>query len=211
MYCEMAMQSYYHAHGYYNVVQRKGYSMLAANEHFAMNKEIISTVVFSAMTIESFFNDYASACLGDENFYEYFDKLSPESKFVLIAKFILKTDVDKGQGYYSYLKALIKKRNEYVHNKSKECNQVVAEKENESNMTECDMPIFDKKEIQKDMRHARDAIKGIQVIADYFDKHDSNVHATSRLFTPDMIRYVSNEEQRYKRFVFSELGIKVRM
>lgn len=212
MYCEMAMQSYYHAHKFYNVVQRHGYSYLAANEQFAMNKEIISTIIFSAMTIESFLNDYASACLGDTDFREYFDKLSPEGKLVLIAKFIFKTDIDKEQAYYSYFKTLIKQRNEYVHNKSNElCNQESGENKCDDNHIDCDIPTFDKSEIEMDIRKARDSIKGIKAIADYFDQYDSSVHAVSRLFTPEMIPYVSKDEQRYKKFVFSELGIKVKL
>ena len=107
-YCEMAMESYYNAKDLYLQIKKDNYVGERIHELVGMEKQVISAVVFSAMCIESFFNDYSAACLGDVEFYDNFDKLSTISKFQLIAQFILKKEIDKSKSYYSRLKLLIK-------------------------------------------------------------------------------------------------------
>ena len=96
------MRNYYWAKKSYDTLDKTDYEnyLYVLDE---IHKYTISTVVFSAMSIEAFFNNYAASCLGDEEFYDNFDKLSVISKFKLIAKFILKEDIDKTQSYYLYL------------------------------------------------------------------------------------------------------------
>ena len=74
MYCEIAMEAYFHATKYYQIIRENNYSAFSGYELSEMNKYIVKTVVFSAMSIESFLNDYAAACLGDSEFYSNFDK-----------------------------------------------------------------------------------------------------------------------------------------
>ena len=119
MYSEIAMESYFYASKCYQVIRDNNYSRACVYDETEMDKHIVKTVVFSAMSIESFLNDYAAACLGDSEFYENFDKLSAIGKFQLIAKFILKCKVEKDRDYYFYLKTLFRLRDSYVHNKSK--------------------------------------------------------------------------------------------
>lgn len=117
-YCELAMDHYYNALMLFEKIKEQKYHESTIWDFFALQDQIIVTTVFAGMSLESFFNDYASACLGDEEFYSNFDKLDVKSKFILIAKFILKAEVDKSKSYYSHLVSLIKKRNSFVHNKS---------------------------------------------------------------------------------------------
>ena len=63
--------------------------------HHTFFNHLIISVVFCAMAIEAFVNDYAASCMGDKLFYQNFDHLSVISKMQLIAKFILKTEFNK--------------------------------------------------------------------------------------------------------------------
>ena len=218
MYSEIAMESYFHATEYYRMIQNKNYTVCSAYELSEMNKYVVKTVVFSAMSIESFLNDYAAACLGDSEFYSNFDKLSTISKFQLIAKFILKSPVEKDKTYYFYLKTLFALRDSYIHNKSTsfdtkgyksleeylaDTQEVYKEELFEESWT------FDKNEINHNHRSATNALKAIKEIALYFDKNDARKIAMRRLFHPLGIQCGSEKEKEYKTMVFSELGIKV--
>lgn len=209
-YCEIAMEAYYKASKSAETLKLMGYTAIDTDEIYSdMNKNIIVAIVFSAMSLESFFNDYAAACLGDSEFYNNFDKLSEISKFELIAKFILKTSVNKEKSYYCHLKSLTKNRNSYVHNKSQGMNadSILAEYAvayNDNN----DKPIYDAKIINHDLKDALIALKAIRDIAMFFDKHDSSVHVLSRFFGVSRFSCESEYKSKYKDFVYSELGIK---
>lgn len=218
MYSEIAMEAYFHATKYYRVIRDKQYSAFAGYELSEFNKYIVQTVVFAAMSIESFLNDYAAACLGDSEFYSNFDKLSAVSKFQLIAKFILKSKVEKDKKYYFYLKTLFTLRDSYVHNKSTSFNTEgyatleeyldYAQEEYKEELSE-DAWCFNKDEIDTDYRGATNALNAIKEIALYFDKNDASQIAMRRFFNPFGLQAGSEKEKEYKSMVFSELGIKV--
>ena len=217
IYAEIAMQSYYNAHNLYEDIKKNNYNCNDFYQLSEMEKQVISTVVFSAMCIESFFNNYAASCLGDAEFYDNFDKLSTISKFQLIAKFILKMDIDKSKAYYSRLKQLIRCRDNYVQNKSKlskfqglsedeygkikEFREYIDEK-----LMECTLPKVD---IDNTFKEAYNALKAIYDIAFLFDLYDSNIQAVTRLFQPYGIVYGEVLERKFKTVVFKDLGIKV--
>lgn len=217
MYCEMAMESFYQASVNYKKIKINNFSYDSLIEYNSMNKNMVSTIIFSVMTIESFLNDYAAACLGDSDFYDNFDKLSIISKFQLIARFILKSEIDKSESYYFYLKELIRERDKLIHNKSKKYRfQGYTEEEykeiealhNQESMDET--PLLDKDNIQENFRCSLDALKAIHKICSYFDKLDSSAWATIRLFHPDGTVMGSDTEKMYKNYIFPLLGIKVR-
>ena len=214
VYCEMAMEAYYNAKKNCDFLAENGYSCENMEEYGSMNKAIIATVLFSAMAIEAFINDYAAACLGDSDFYDNFDRLSVFSKLELIARFILKTSVDKSKSYYSHLKKLFKERDAYVHSKSKQlsfCGYTLEEIEEIDRLRRLNPQKeyrFDEKEIKEDMQKAIVALKAIRDIADYFDAYDSNVHATIRMFQPGGETYGSEKEQQYKTAAFHMLGMR---
>ena len=216
-YCEIAMESYYNARSFYQQIKINNYSCDNLYQLSEMEKQVISTVVFSAMCIEAFFNNYAAACLGDTGFYDNFDRLSAISKFQLIAKFILKTDIDKSKSYYSRLKQLIKKRDSYVHNKSSisefqgfSKDEYEKLKNFEKITDEEYMELtFPKTEVDNTYKEALNALKTIYDIAVFFDSYDTNIYAVIRLFHPSGIVFGEVLERQFKTVVFKDLGIKV--
>ena len=181
----------------------------------AFYKEVISTVVFSAMAIEAFFNDYAAACLGDSEFYDNFDQLSTIGKFELIAKFILCAEVDKSKSYYSHLKKLIKSRNNYIHNKSTELTIPDISIEDaikaDSRLAQYlssdeDLPV-DQGELNDGLNEALDALKAIRDIAQFFDLYDTNICATARFFGL-YCGFDVNSTEEYRRYALKMLRIK---
>ena len=76
-------------------------------------------IVFSAMTLEAFINDYLAVCLSD-NFYSTFDKLTVIQKIETIYSIVWEDTFDKSSELYNRIQALLKQRNLFVHSKSKE-------------------------------------------------------------------------------------------
>ena len=215
-YCDIAMRAYYDAYLLHKKIKDRDYSGECSKDRRLLEEKILITIVFSAMSIEAFFNDYAAACLGDSEFYDNFDKMSVLSKFKLIAKFILKTDIDKSKSCYSYLKSLFSQRDFYVHCKSKKSsfNGYTKEEleENERLIEELGIvfeePRLDSDEIKKHLRDGLNALKAIKEITEYFDCYDNNVFAFGKLFFPLEAFYMKSDDNKYKQYVLSELGIK---
>ena len=195
-YADISMENYYEAKECLQQLQE--IDPLIRDYHPVerkLQRRVVTSVVFSAMCIESFLNDYAAACLGDKEFYDSFDMLSPEGKFTLICSFILKHKVDKSQLYYCRLKELIKARNEFVHNKSKEqfFEQSLAVPEDETDELEEKLLVeslikyaeHTYQECQKDVVMARNGIEAIKEIALLFDRLDPAAYAISRVFRPN--------------------------
>lgn len=214
-YCEMAIESFAIAKQSFTNLKQAGFSVEDYEYKDTMDKSIIATIIFSAMAIEAFVNDYAAACLGDSDFYDNFDKLSICSKLELIARFILKTEVDKSKAYYSLLRKLFKQRDYYVHGKSHrlEGNEsglakkvYVIEEIGPDNST---IAKFNAEDSRNDIRDAFDAIRAIKEIAVFFDKNDSSIHAVSKFF------YLSDYYDKTKKMAYIRenilfpLGIKV--
>lgn len=215
IYCEMAMEAYYHASKMVDEIKKKNYFAIeGAIEWDALGKDVIKTVVFSAMTIEAFFNNYAAACLGDSEFYGSFDQLSPISKFELIAKFILEAQIDKSKSYYSQLKKLIARRNLYIHNKSRAVTfgyatlEEALEVQRRVQQLMDQGPKIDKQRLKSELNEALDALKAVRDIARFFDQHDTNVYAIKQLFRLHSMNNADPYEQ-YKRFTHKALQIKM--
>lgn len=79
-------------------------------------------VVFSAMTLEAFVNDYLAVCLSDDFFYSNLDKLNIKQKIEVIYNIIWEIEFDKSEKLYNCIHNLIKERNEFVHSKSENFN-----------------------------------------------------------------------------------------
>ena len=158
-----------------------------------------------------FFNNYAAACLGDSEFYDNFDRLSELGKFQLISKFILKKDIDKSRSYYSNLKILVKYRDTFVHNKSRDasCYGTTLEKINASReyfdqqILKEGPPMLDKSEIKKDFEIARISIKALKDIADFFEEADYDCFASFFLLNKE--QYDSRNKMYFDE-VIKEFG-----
>ncbi len=77
-------------------------------------------IVFSAMTLEAFINDYLAVCLSDNFYYTTFDKLTVIQKIETIYSIVWEDTFDKSSELYNRIQALLKQRNLFVHSKSKE-------------------------------------------------------------------------------------------
>ncbi len=79
----------------------------------------IVAVVFSALALEAFINQYASEKLSKSYFDNYLDKADLTSKWIVIPRLILGQQIHTGSRGLNSLRWLVRKRNELVHYKSK--------------------------------------------------------------------------------------------
>ena len=85
-----------------------------------LDEAVLSTIVFSALTVEAYIYDYGARNLGDKFTKDYLDKLDVVSKWIVVPKLITGKQIPKDGQAYCLLKNLIKVRNNIVHNKSKD-------------------------------------------------------------------------------------------
>ena len=157
-----------------------------------LHGSLATCIVFSSMCLESFFNNYLAACLGDELYHDNFESLNEIQKLELICSFIFGSPLDKSQAIYCYLNETKKLRNDLVHNKSVSFNfkkhiadaPMTVKPLSMENPDEQLQEMFDRLlvEYTKDIKAAHKAIKLIGMIAYCFDENDPNVHAKSQLF-----------------------------
>ncbi len=216
-YSEIAMEALYKADGLYKKIQEENYSANSFEHMDEFEKQIVIAVVFSAMCIESFFNDYAATELGDDEFYDNFDKLSTISKFQLIAKFILKTKIDKSESYYGFLKVLIKNRDSYVHNKSKGVQMYMYSEEEAKEFFDAfienaseyvDEPHF-KSEIDSCFQQAVDAMKAVRDIAIFFTEKTKRYDSLSFLLRPTTLLMRDSQRIDIVKRVYELLDLKL--
>jgi len=86
----------------------------------------IVSVVFSAMTAESFINDYAIEHLSKSYLEKYLDKMDLSAKWIVIPKLVTGKSINPGSRPMELLKDLVALRNRLVHDKtrSKPINQI---------------------------------------------------------------------------------------
>jgi len=83
------------------------------------NEFCIQVIIFSALSIEAFINDYLFTYLG-KKYFETLDKLDVKNKVILGVQMITNQDFSKESKAYFYLHKLITRRNELVHGKTYE-------------------------------------------------------------------------------------------
>ena len=215
-YANIAMKAYCKAKKCYQIIKKADFRELDIQEEYEeMYDSIYITVIFSAMSIEAFLNDYIAACIGDKAFLDTYNKLSTIGKFDCCARFILKSKIDKSKSYYSYLKSLFSLRDELIHSKSKEMDLSGFDTSKEaaeawlemvsSGEIELEEPIYDEAKIKSDLMAARDSIKTLKAIAEYFDSYDSNIFAQGKLLGLAGVPYFYAKHQIE---IFEELHIK---
>ncbi|MBR2405652.1 MAG: hypothetical protein IKB04_01185 [Clostridia bacterium] len=216
MYCEMAMEAYHTIIEQYDIILRKNSWVDSQDDQDKLEKALVSCVVFSAMSIESYLNNYAAACLGDSEFYDNFDKLSVIGKLELISKFILHAPLDKSCETYRCLKALLKERNFFIHNKSSRSEYQGSTKEEieekNKHIEECALyeePEVDWIAIKEYLKEAENALKAVHGIATHFDKYDKSAYAEVHLFSPDHVYFLAPGQTNYRERAFKLLKIEV--
>ena len=83
----------------------------------SMNEAGAITIVFSAMCIEAYMNDYLAQAMGEETFYKHHERKSSTDKLNLVLGSDNLHGKDKVE---SAVKALFKERNDMVHAKSRD-------------------------------------------------------------------------------------------
>lgn len=211
LYCKIAMENYHQASIFYNKIQDANFSFDTYAEEKELQKKVISTIVFSAMCLESFFNDYIAAVLGDDRFYKIYDGLTPQNKFCFISEFIFGKKVDRSQKYYGGIKKLVQYRNNYVHNKSSNLDlRQFAEHqtiEPEDLFKKLNDSAANKTRVDMILRDGLESLKTIRNVAKYFDKYDTSCYAMVRLFGEHNYVFASSYEKIYLEKIFQELGI----
>lgn len=177
----------------------------------AIGNHVAVSIVFAAMCVEAFLNDYAAVCLGDSSYYHNFDSLSPESKLLLIGNFLLDTPIDKGGKMFCFLRRLIKKRNSYVHSKTTAFEHAEENTEEEREQLRrilAQYTTYDEIEssgIKMLIQEAKNGIEALWEIAKFFDLHDETASAVSRIFS--LFAYPELDTQSPRGKVIKELNI----
>lgn len=84
----------------------------------AIEKAAIVSVIFSALTLESFINYYAIDRTSKNYFLKHLDKLSPVTKWLIFPKLFTGNQISTDSQSYQLLDKLFKLRNKLVHDKS---------------------------------------------------------------------------------------------
>ena len=189
-YVSISLKAYSEMKGWYETLKVQEANLDSIFDYNLIYQKRIIATVFAHMAIESFINNYAAACLGDNEFYDNFDKLSIDGKLQLITKFILNDRLKGNSGIYTNFKTLKRQRNAFIHNKS----YLVDELEtNRFSVKDNKYHLSDEERLEKlyknllekvdeDIKEVRNAIKVLIDIANYFDSHDENMAATLTLF-----------------------------
>ena len=198
-YGEIAMEHYCKAKRCVEAFRAANYRELSLPEHMReeFERSVMISIVFSAMAIEAFVNDYGASTAGDDFFYDNFDRLSTLGKLQLIAKFILHRKIDKGEALYSHLKVIFNARDKLVHSKTRSAREYFEKcgyefgSETERDVWEkfdlSDEPLLDKEEITNDFEICRIGIKAMRELAYFFDRSDEGAIAVVKLFGVDRI------------------------
>lgn len=212
IYSEMAIERYYQAKECYELLKTDMTTFI--KNVVLLQKHSIGTCVFAAMAIEAFLNDYAAACFGDDFFYDNLDKLSALSKFCLISKILFKIEVDKSQFYYGGLKRTFSRRNDFVHSKSKSYDLVFLDNANDVNKTTTNLDDFtgyaescSNKKQKELIDSAKDSVKTLVALSDFFDENDSNVLAKEKLLRVSRVSGKAQGETYLS--VLKDFGVKV--
>lgn len=171
----------------------------------------VVVVVFSAMALEAYFNDYIADRIGDKIYYENFDMLRTTGKMQLIAEFILKEKLDKGDRLFQLVDRLFRLRNSYIHNKS-ENGRKYGKKElpKEEDRKE---PDFDgwvaglKTEVEQELASAREAFMALCETLKWIETKDRYSHALFSVLGADAYSYLEKEIKEKISRVQKEFGI----
>ena len=216
-YLEIALINYYHAIIKYEDLENNNFLQDGEYIDYSIEKDIMATIVFSSMALESYLNNYISGCIGDDNYYKVYEKLSWIEKLHLIIHFIFHQEFNKDHVCFTLLRWLEKTRNELIHNKPKfhhfqsdltleELEKIEKSEEYKAHM-ELIEKYYNKQEIKDTMKAGFDSLRAVKELALLIDKNDSNANVISLLFHPQLIG--KSEIEEVKRKIYPLIGIKV--
>jgi hypothetical protein len=85
----------------------------------AIQRAAMVTVVFSALTIEGFINDYGITRFSKSYFDNHLDKLNTVSKWIILPQLVTGTSLSTDGQAFQMLKSLFKLRDRLVHSKTR--------------------------------------------------------------------------------------------
>lgn len=148
-------------------------------------KDYYIMIVFSAMTMEALINDYLAVCLTDDLFYENYDKLNVLQKVSMIYTLLWEENIDKSGEFYNKLLILLKKRNLFVHSKSRNIDESLLKYSSET------LSKIDENELERQLlkssgntiigilQESFSAIQTIFLFCKNIDNHDKNRKAVA--------------------------------
>ena len=204
LYMQNAIESYIETKEIFTWITSKGESFPQYTEENLIRKASV-VIVFSAMAVESFLNDYSAAVLEDSNYYNCYDSLNICNKFQLIVQFILHKKFEKGNEPYGLLSKLVKNRNELVHNKSQDFSEILENPEKFQGEKKLDYLTILKEEVDK----ATDAIRAVVKLVNYFEENDLGTSACERMFAYYTSCYFENEPESLELKELLKLGLNV--
>lgn len=125
----------------------------------AIQRSAMVSVIFSALTLEAFINNYAIERFSRNYFDNHLDKLSPVSKWIVIPKLVTGNEINSDGQPYEKLKNLFKHRDKLVHYKTR--------KKKVSEMTEDEDWVTE--------NHSADALLTVKSILNELSKVDTLV------------------------------------
>ena len=187
-----------------------------SSDYESLHKKSSIVITFCAMAIESFFNDFAAACIQDNLYYGSYDSLSIQNKFQLIVQFILKKEFKKDQEPYGLLGKLTKNRNGLVHNKSRDANSIPLDdknlehpKEPYKNLNEVET--WYNNYIQNDFNKVKDAIRAVVQVINYFETCDFQTSACERLIAKHVPCIFENKPTNPELQALIDLGLNTKL
>lgn len=135
--------------------------------HMKMYEYAVQTVVFSALLLEAFANDFLIEKIGAKDF-ELLDKLEVKGKILIGTKMVTGKDFPKDKIAYHRMSRLISMRNKLVHAKSVDSNSDASK-------------IYFK--IEK--REMEDAISTYKLVIEEIDRLDSSLSLKECYLIPD--------------------------
>lgn len=84
-----------------------------------IQREAMVVVIFSALTLEAFINDYGLENFSRSYFDKHLDKLSPVSKWLILPRLVAGKELNTNSQAFESLKKLFNLRNKLVHYKTK--------------------------------------------------------------------------------------------
>lgn len=135
--------------------------------HIKMYEYAVQVVVFSALLLEAFANDFLIEKIGEKDF-ELLDKLEVKGKILIGTKMVTGKDFPKDKVAYNRMSKLISMRNKLVHAKSVDVNSSASKIYFE----------IDKKDME-------DAMSAYKLVIEEIDRIDSSLKLKECYLLPD--------------------------
>lgn len=194
-YTEIAMKNYFDAKKCFELV--KDTAVENVEDDIAFRQCILVSIVFSAMAIEAFVNDYLLVIYGRKKFEKEFKYVPTKEKIKHIGEKIFNVAYDEKCLLHQKVSKLFKIRNSFVHCKS---SYAYLDNANVGNSIEDDCA--------RDLRNAYDGLFAIKLVSDFFDSNDINLNAKFNLLA---IKHIElwTQKDAYKKDLCCELGIEI--